>query len=146
MLHRGLSFRLCTPQTVGTLRSGQQRLTTFWRRIPPNKYCSLYWSLLHQYLKDRNKSASESKNRSVKSVYHRSENLVISEVYSALQFRANQLFTSYKSHTMFYYTTRMFSAQHIHERLLMDIYSTINIAPRSRAHKHTIIGTEDSYF
>ena len=35
VLHRGLTFRHCSPQTVGTLRNGQQKLTTFWRGIPP---------------------------------------------------------------------------------------------------------------
>ena len=36
MLHWELSYRHCSPQTVGTLRSGQQKLTTFWRGNPPS--------------------------------------------------------------------------------------------------------------
>ena len=36
VLHRQLSFRYCSPPIAGNLPSGQQKLTTFWRGIPPH--------------------------------------------------------------------------------------------------------------
>jgi len=43
----GSAFVIVAPPTVGTLRSGQQKLTTFWRGIPQKRQskmvtCSYY--------------------------------------------------------------------------------------------------------